>query len=34
MKTKKGNNWYVAELHNYTEDFLIEIILDLYNEGE
>jgi len=32
MKTKKGYNWYVVDLNNYTSEFLIEIIEDLYDD--
>jgi len=32
MKTRKGHNWYVADLNNYTREFLIEIIEDLSEE--
>ena len=32
MKTKNGHNWYVADLNNYTSEFLIEIIENLYDD--
>ena len=34
MKTDNGNNWYILDLHNYTREFLIEIILDLVTKGK
>lgn len=30
MITSKGHKWFLLDLHNYTKEFLIEIVGELY----